>query len=143
MSCDVAFSHFNYVTAHSHSPSLPSLHLRHSSFTNPSLALPTSQLILQPYHCFTYVTAHSPTLLSLLLRHRIFTYVAWSAAHVVGICKGHFFVPPVPAYLQEIRDRITATVVLIDHDMLTRVWNELDYRLDVCRISQGGHIEHL
>ena len=35
----------------------------------------TSQLILQPFRCFTYVTAHSPTLLSLLLRHRLFTYV--------------------------------------------------------------------
>ena len=64
-----------------HSPSFPSLHLRHSSFSNLSLALPTSQLILQPFRRFTYVTAHSPTLLLLLLRHRIFTYVTWRAAH--------------------------------------------------------------
>ena len=72
-----------YSTVYScaHSPSFQSLHLRHSSFSNPSLALPTSQLILQPFRCFTYVTAHSPTLLSLLLRHRIFTYVTWRAAH--------------------------------------------------------------
>ena len=35
-----------------------------------SIALPTSQLVLQPFRCFTYVTARSPTLLSLLLRHR-------------------------------------------------------------------------
>ena len=49
-----------------HSPSFPSLHLRHSSFSNPPVVLPTSQLILQPFRCFTYVTAHSPTLLSLL-----------------------------------------------------------------------------
>ena len=63
-----------------HSPSFPSFHLRHNSFSNPSLALPTSQLILQPFRCFTYVTAHSPTLLSLLLRDRIFTYVTWRAA---------------------------------------------------------------
>ena len=41
------------------------------------------------------------------------------------------FVPPVPANLQELRDRITASVALIDRDMLTRVLNELDYRLDV------------
>ena len=89
MSCDVAevteslenelcsFSklcHFTYVTADSDSPSFPSLHLRHSSISVPSLASPTSQLILQPFRCFTYVTAHSPTLLSPLLRHRIFTY---------------------------------------------------------------------
>ena len=56
-----------------HFPTFPSLHLRHSSFSNPSLALPTSQLILQPFRCFTYVTAHSPILISPLLRHRIFT----------------------------------------------------------------------
>ena len=60
-----------------------SLHLRHSSFSNPSLALPTSKHILQPFRCFTYITAHSPTLLLLLLRHRIFTYVTWRAAHAV------------------------------------------------------------
>ena len=65
-----AFNHFTYVTAHSDSPSFPSLHLHHSSFSNPSLALPTSQLIIQPFRCFTYVTAHSPTILSPLLRHR-------------------------------------------------------------------------
>ena len=47
----------------------------------------------------------------------------------------------VPDNLQALRDRITA--VVIDRGMLTHVWNELDYRLDVCRISQGGHIEHL
>ena len=71
--------HFKIYLAHS--PIIPSLHLRHSSFSNPSLALLTSQLFLQPFRCFTYVAAHSPTILSLLLRHRIFTYVTWRAAH--------------------------------------------------------------
>ena len=52
-----------------HSPTFSSLHLRHSSFSNPSVASPTSQFILQPFRCFIYVTVHSPTLLSLLLRH--------------------------------------------------------------------------
>ena len=100
------FPHFTYVTTHSptlpllhlhhssfsnpsfasptsqaHFPTFPSLHLRHNSFSNTSVALPTSQLILQPFRHFTYVTAHSPTLLSLLLRHRFFTYVTWRAAH--------------------------------------------------------------
>ena len=73
--------HFIYVTAHSDSPSFPSLHLRDSSFSNLYITLPTSQLILQPFRCFTYVTAHSPTILSPLLRHKIFTYVTWRAAH--------------------------------------------------------------
>jgi hypothetical protein len=42
-----------------------------------------------------------------------------------------------------LRTRITATVALVDRDMLTRVWDEMDYRKDVCRITKGGHIEHL
>ena len=67
-----------------HSSTFPSLHLRHNSFSNPSVALPTSQLILQPFRCFTYVTVHSLTL-SLLLRHKLFTQFSWRAAHVVSI----------------------------------------------------------
>jgi hypothetical protein len=23
------------------------------------------------------------------------------------------------------------------------VWQELDYRIDICRVTNGGHIEHL
>ena len=79
------FCRFTYITAHS--TSFQSLHLRHSSFSNPFLALltsqlilqvfsvasPTSQLILQPFPRFTYVTAHSPTLPSLYLRHSSFS----------------------------------------------------------------------
>ena len=34
-------------------------------------------------------------------------------------------------------------MALVDRDMLTRVWNEMDCRIDVCRITKGGHIEHL
>ena len=37
------FRHFTYVTTHS--PTLPPLHLRHSSFSNPSFASPTSQAL--------------------------------------------------------------------------------------------------
>ena len=62
-----------------HSPIFPSLHLHHSSFSNPSVALLTSQLILQPFRCFTYVTAHSPTLLSLLLRHSSFSNTSFAS----------------------------------------------------------------
>ena len=35
--------------------------MRRSSFSNPSAALPTSQLILQPFRCFTYAIGTSPT----------------------------------------------------------------------------------
>ena len=49
-----------------------------------------------------------------------------------GFVKDIDFVPPVPVNLQELRDRITTAMALIDRDILTHVWNELDYRLDVC-----------
>ena len=52
-------------------------------------------------------------------------------------------VPPLPANLQDLRNRTTAAVALVDRDMLTRVWNEMDYRIDVFRITKGGYIEHL
>ena len=63
----------SYSHSRAHSPTFPSLHLRHNSFSNPSVALPTSQLILQRFRRFTYVTAHSPTLPSIHLRHSSFT----------------------------------------------------------------------
>ena len=28
-------------------------------------------------------------------------------------------------------------------NMLTRVWQELEYHIDVCRVIHGAHIEHL
>ena len=65
MSCDVG-------EAPPHSPTLTSLHLRHSSLSKSSAALPTSQLILQPFRCFNYVTTRSPTLPPLHLRHSSF-----------------------------------------------------------------------
>jgi len=42
-----------------------------------------------------------------------------------------------------LRNRITFAVTLVDRDIQTRVWNEMDYRIDICRITKGGHIEHL
>jgi hypothetical protein len=60
-----------------------------------------------------------------------------------GFVKDTVFVPLLPADLQNLRNRIIAAMALVDRDILTRVWNEMDYRKDVCRISKGGHIEHL
>ena len=79
MSCDVGKAHsptFPSLHLHhssAHSPTFLALHVRHSSFSNPSVALPTSQLILQSFRRFTYVTAHAPTLPSLYLRHSSFS----------------------------------------------------------------------
>ena len=53
------FRHFTYITAHS--PTLPSLYLHHNSFSNSSVASPTSQFILQTFFRFSYVTGSSLT----------------------------------------------------------------------------------
>ena len=87
MSCDVSeVLHLRHSSFHNssmalptsqmsraHSPTLPLFHLRHSSFSNLSVTSPTSQLILQPFCRFTYVTSHSPTLPLLHLRHSSFS----------------------------------------------------------------------
>jgi hypothetical protein len=38
---------------------------------------------------------------------------------------------------------IIAAVKNIDAPMLTRVWQEIEYRIDVCRVTRDAHIEHL
>ena len=53
-----------------------------------------------------------------------------------GFVKDTVFVPPLPTNLQDLRNRITAAVALVDSDMLTRVWSKMDYRIDVCRICE-------
>jgi Trp operon repressor len=57
--------------------------------------------------------------------------------------KDTVFVPLLTDNLRDVRNRITTVVALVDRDMLTRVWNEMDYPIDVCRITRGGNIEHL
>jgi hypothetical protein len=45
--------------------------------------------------------------------------------------------------LADLKARIIAAVKNIDAPMLTRVWQELEYRMDVCRVTRGAHIKHL
>jgi hypothetical protein len=60
-----------------------------------------------------------------------------------GYVKDRVFVPPLPRDLADLKARIVAAVKNIDAPMLTRVWQELEYRIDVCRVTRGAHIEHL
>jgi hypothetical protein len=39
--------------------------------------------------------------------------------------------------------RIIAAVKNIDVSILTHMWQELEYRIDVCRVARGAHIKHL
>ena len=42
---------------------------------------------------------------------------------------------PLPRDLADLKARIIAAVKNIDAPMLTRVWQELEYRTDVCRVT--------
>jgi hypothetical protein len=48
-----------------------------------------------------------------------------------------------PRDLPQLRRRIVETVAAIDCQVLQRVWQELDYRIDICRVTKGVHIEQL
>jgi hypothetical protein len=60
-----------------------------------------------------------------------------------GYVKNQVCVPPLPTSTPELKERIRTAVETITADMLQTVWNELDYRVDVCIITNGAHIEHL
>ena len=53
------------------------------------------------------------------------------------------YVPLLPTSIPDLKVRIKTANETIAADMLQTVWNELDYRVDVCRITKGAHIEHL
>jgi len=53
------------------------------------------------------------------------------------------YVPPLPTSIPELKVRIRTAIETITADMLQTVWNEIDYRVDVCRITKGAYIEHL
>ena len=46
-------------------------------------------------------------------------------------------------FLLFLQVRIRTVIETITADMLQTVRNELDYHVDVCRITNGAHIEHL
>jgi hypothetical protein len=57
--------------------------------------------------------------------------------------KEKVFVPPPSESIPGSKNRITAAVETITPGILIRMWQELDYRFHVCRVTKGAHIEHL
>ena len=60
-----------------------------------------------------------------------------------GFVKRLVYVPPIPRDVDELKARITEAVATFYNAMQGRVWQELDYWLDVCRVTNGAYIEHL
>jgi hypothetical protein len=60
-----------------------------------------------------------------------------------GFVKDNVYIPPLPVGLQDLRDRTVNAIALVHVTFLRKLWVELEYRLDVCRITRGSHIEQL
>jgi len=63
-----------------------------------------------------------------------------------GFVKEAVCVPSLPTALDDLKNRTTTAVNSVTQDILLRVWNEFNYRLDVTRAAgggRGGRIEHL
>ncbi|GFV95963.1 uncharacterized protein TNCV_2096321 [Trichonephila clavipes] len=60
-----------------------------------------------------------------------------------GFIKDCVQVPPLPADLLDLRHRIDAHATRISLDTLKKVWDEFAYQLDLCRVANEAHIEHL
>ena len=63
-------------------------------------------------------------------------YVLWSYV------KGLVYVPPLPAILEELRQRITTALQTVTQDMLQRVWEELEYQIPVPKSSEWNGSTH-
>ena len=54
-----------------------------------------------------------------------------------GYVKERVYVPPLPADLDELTNRITAAVNYVTEDTFRRVWDELSYGVDVVQQVEG------
>ena len=75
-------------------------------------------------------------------------FVCWNITRVILwlLCNVHFVKSTQRTRLKDLADpkpRIIAAVKNIDAPFLTRVWQEHVYRIDVCCVTRGAHIEHL
>ena len=101
------------------------------SFSNPSVASPTSQLFLlirQPFRRFIYVTAHYPTLPSLHLHHNLFSNpsVTSPTSHALHLC--HLASCPLARPPLEPNSRYaTGSIIFLDRKVAPYGINKINY----------------
>ena len=96
MSCDIGKAAEGLENeAPPHSSTLTSLHLCHSSFSSPSASSPTSQVILKPFCCFTYIIDTSPTSQFILQPFCCFIYTTAHSTTLLPLypCHSSFYHP--------------------------------------------------
>jgi hypothetical protein len=60
-----------------------------------------------------------------------------------GFEKDKVYVPPVPLNVQQLKERIRTAHALMDEEFLAKVWQEVEFRWDVCCMTGGSHIGNL
>ncbi|GBN16083.1 hypothetical protein AVEN_80415-1 [Araneus ventricosus] len=60
-----------------------------------------------------------------------------------GCVKDRVYVPPMPKTIEKLKVRICNALVSVTEQMFQNVWREMDYRLDVVRVTKASLIEQL
>ena len=58
-----------------------------------------------------------------------------------GFLNDQVYVLPLPANPNELLNQITAAAALVTPDMLQRVWEEIDFKMDVYCMTNGNHMK--
>ena len=57
--------------------------------------------------------------------------------------KNGVYLPPFLRDLGQVKERVERAVAAIVSDMLQRGWREVDFKINVCRVTKSAHIKHL
>jgi hypothetical protein len=55
--------------------------------------------------------------------------------------KDEVYDTPVPITLNDLKNRIQTAFAKTDYPLVQNVWHEAEYRLDMCRATNGAHAE--
>jgi hypothetical protein len=53
------------------------------------------------------------------------------------------FIRPIPVTLDDLKERITTATAGVDEYMLVRVWQEFDYCVDICHVTNRTSVKLL
>ncbi|GBM70030.1 hypothetical protein AVEN_220882-1 [Araneus ventricosus] len=89
------------------------------------------------HHFFVCSDAANPTIRNHIVEgFSHFQIPVWRSRKTWGLEQDKVYVPPLPLNLKELLTRLGNALNLVTPDILKRVWEEIDYRLDVVRMTR-------
>jgi hypothetical protein len=61
----------------------------------------------------------------------------------LGFVKDNMYIPPMTVYFQELYDKIVNTTALVDVTFSKKLWEYVEYHLDIYCITRDSHIEQM